>query len=144
MKRVTLSATDTGEASSGTLQLEYWGSNDGRNWKKFTNNRLDFDTHNCMTFIKVRMKSTINDTPIIEYMRLTLDTDVPTEMYVRTNYYYPKITPMLGANSWGRLNAPFKIDPSVSCEAEIIRDSEVTEHFIIIEPKDIEKYTWLD
>lgn len=144
VKRVTLSAIDTGEASSGNLQLEYWGSNDGRNWKKFTNNRLDFDTHNCMTFIKVRMKSTINDTPIIEYMRLTLDTDVPDEMYVRTQYYYPKTTPMLGANSWGRLNAPFKVDPSVSCEAEIIRDREVTEHFIIIEPKDIQNYTWLD
>ena len=144
VQRVTLSAIDTGEASDGDLQLEYWGSNDGRNWRKFTNNRLDFDTYTCMTFIKVRMKSTINDTPIIEYLRITLDTDIPEEMYVRTHYYYPKTSPMLGANSWGRLNAPFKVDPSVSCEAEIIRDREVTEHFIIIEPKDLENYTWIE
>lgn len=144
VQRVTLSAIDTGEASDGDLQLEYWGSNDGRNWRKFTNNRLDFNTYNCMTFIKVRMKSTINDTPIIEYLRITLDTDIPEEMYVRTHYYYPKTSPMLGANSWGRLNAPFKVDPSVSCEAEIIRDREVTEHFIIIEPKDLENYTWIE
>lgn len=144
VQRVTLSAIDTGEASDGDLQLEYWGSNDGRNWRKFTNNRLDFDTYTCMTFIKVRMKSTINDTPIIEYLRINLDTDIPEEMYVRTHYYYPKTSPMLGANSWGRLNAPFKVDPSVSCEAEIIRDREVTEHFIIIEPKDLENFTWID
>ena len=144
VKKVHLSAIDTGEASSGNLQLEYWASNNGRNWKKFTNNTVEFSTHTCMTFIKVRMRTKINDTPVIEYMRLTLDTDIPREMYVRTHYYYPKTTPMLGANAWGRLNAPFKIDPSVSCEAEIIRDREVTEHFIIIEPKDIQNYTWLE
>lgn len=144
VKSVRLSQTDTGEASDGNLQLEYWGSNDGRNWRKFTNNRLDFTTYNCMTFIKVRMKTKINDTPIIEYLRIELDTDIPDEMYVRTHYYYPKTSPMLGANAWGRLNAPFSVEPSVSCEAEIIRDREVAEHFIIIEPKDIANFTWLD
>lgn len=144
VRSVRLSQTDTGEASDGNLQLEYWGSNDGRNWRKFTNNRLDFSTYNCMTFIKVRMRTKINDTPLIEYLRIELDTDIPDEMYVRTHYYYPKTSPMLGANAWGRLNAPFIVDPSVSCEAEIIRDREVAEHFIIIEPKDLEKYAWLD
>lgn len=144
VKSVRLSQTDTGEASDGNLQLEYWGSNDGRNWRKFTNNRLDFSTYNCMTFIKVRMRTKINDTPLIEYLRIELDTDIPNEMYVRTHYYYPKTSPMLGANAWGRLNAPFTVEPSVSCEAEIIRDREVAEHFIIIEPKDIENFTWLD
>ena len=144
VKSVRLSQTDTGEASDGNLQLEYWGSNDGRNWRKFTNNRLDFSTYNCMTFIKVRMRTKINDTPLIEYLRIELDTDIPDEMYVRTHYYYPKTSPMLGANAWGRLNAPFSVEPSVSCEAEIIRDREVAEHFIIIEPKDIANFTWLD
>ena len=143
VKSVRLSQTDTGEASDGNLQLEYWGSNDGRNWRKFTNNRLDFSTYTCMTFIKVRMRTKINDTPLIEYLRVELDTDIPDEMYVRTHYYYPKTSPMLGANAWGRLNAPFTVEPSVSCEAEIIRDREVAEHFIIIEPKDIENFTWL-
>lgn len=144
VKSVRLSQTDTGEASDGNLQLEYWGSNDGRNWRKFTNNRLDFSTYTCMTFIKVRMRTKINDTPLIEYLCVELDTDIPDEMYVRTHYYYPKTSPMLGANAWGRLNAPFTVEPSVSCEAEIIRDREVAEHFIIIEPKDIENFTWLD
>ena len=144
VKTVKISATDTGEASDGNLQLEYWGSNDGRNWRKFTNNRLDFNNPNCMTFIKVRMRTKINDTPIIEYLGVELITDIPTEMYVRTHYYYPKTTAMLGANAWGRLNAPFKIEPSVTCEAEIIRNREVMEHFIIVEPKDIERFTWLD
>ena len=144
VKSVVLSASDTGETSSGNLQLEYWGSNDGRNWTKFTNKRLDFNTYNCMTFIKVRMRTALtNETPLIEHLTVYLTTDIPDEMYVRTPYYFPKTSPMLGANAWARLNAPFTVEPSVSCEAEIIRDMEVTEHFIIIEPKDLAQFTWI-
>ena len=144
VKRVRINAIDTGEASDGNLQLEYWGSNDGRNWTKFTNNQLYFNIPNCMTFIKVRMRTKINDTPIIEYMRVELETDIPEQMYVRTHYYFPKTSAMLGANAWAKVNAPFKVEPSVSCEAEIIRNFEVMEHFVIIEPKDIQNFTWLN
>lgn len=144
VKRVRINAIDTGEASDDNLQLEYWGSNDGRNWTKFTNNQLYFNIPNCMTFIKVRMRTKINDTPIIEYMRVELETDIPEQMYVRTHYYFPKTSAMLGANAWAKVNAPFKVEPSVSCEAEIIRNCEVMEHFVIIEPKDIQNFTWLN
>lgn len=39
---------------------------------------------------------------------------------------------MLGANVWGRIYAPFTLEPTVTGGVEIIRDKLVTEHFQII------------
>ena len=65
-------------------------------------------------------------------------------MYVRTPFYYPKTTPMLGANVWGRVYAPFTLEPSVDGSVEIIVDKFEKEHFDIITAKELSDYTWIE
>lgn len=148
VKSVLLSANDTGDTSEGTLQLEYQVSNNGRDWHTVgDSHRYTFDSSDLrnVLFVRVRMKTTLdNETPLIENLTALLDTEVPDEMYVRTCYYYPKTSAMLGANVWGRLNAPYTLEPTVEGEVEIIRDMEVMEHFVIIEPTDLPDYTWVE
>ena len=148
IKSILISADDTGDVNDPKLQCEYQVSNNGRDWITVgDNHKVDFDSANLrnVVFVRARLKTSVdNASPLIENISIYLSTDIPEEMYVRTHYYYPKTGPMLGANVWGRVNAPFLVEPTVSCTAEIIRDKEVTEHFIIIEPKDVENFTWID
>lgn len=148
VKSVLLSANDTGDTAEGTLQLEYQVSNNGRDWHTVgDSHRYTFDESDLrnVLFVRVRLRTTLdNETPLIENLTVLLDTEVPDEMYVRTCYYYPKTGSMLGANVWGRLNAPYTLEPTVSGEVEIIRDLEVMEHFVIIEPEDLPDYTWVE
>ena len=148
IKSILISAADTGDASDTKLICEYQVSNNGRDWITVGDtHRVDFDEDDLrnVVFVRARLRTTVdNATPLIENMTIFLTTDIPTSMYVRTHQYFPKTAPMLGANVWGRLNAPFTLEPTVTCTAEIIRDKEVTEHFILIEPKDVENYTWID
>lgn len=71
-------------------------------------------------------------TPYIENITVTLHTELPKEMYARTSYYKPKTSPMLGANLWGRVFAPFTCEETVTCEAEIIQGTESNRHLSII------------
>ena len=148
VKSVLLSASDTGDTSEGTLQLEYQVSNNGRDWHTVgDSHRYTFDESDLrnVLFVRVRLRTTLdNETPLIENLTVLLDTEVPSEMYVRTCYYYPKTGSMLGANVWGRLNAPYTLEPTVTGEVEIIRDLNVMEHFVIIEPADLPNYTWVE
>lgn len=148
VKSVLLSANDTGDTSEGTLQLEYQVSNNGRDWHTVgDSHRYNFDESDLrnVLFVRVRLRTTVdNETPLLENLTILLDTEVPDEMYVRTCYYYPKTSAMLGANVWGRLNAPYTLEPTVTGEVEIIRDKEVTEHFVIIEPTNLPDYTWVE
>lgn len=148
VKSVLLSANDTGDTAEGTLQLEYQVSNNGRDWHTVgDSHRYTFDSSDLrnVLFVRVRLRTTVdNETPLIENLTVLLDTEVPDEMYVRTCYYYPKTSAILGANVWGRLNAPYTLEPTVTGEVEIIRDKEVTEHFVIIEPNDLPDYIWVE
>ena len=65
-------------------------------------------------------------------------------MHVRTHYYNPKTEPMLGASIWGRLYAPFVLEPSTDCTVEIISNKTHTENFKIIQPIDLPEYTYID
>ena len=148
IKSIFISADDTGDVNDQKLQCEYQVSNNGRDWITVgDSHKVDFDSNNLrnVVFVRARLKTTVdNASPLIENITIYLSTDIPDEMYVRTHYYHPKTAAMLGANVWGRVNAPFNVEPTVTCTAEIIRDKEVTEHFIIIEPKDVENFTWIE
>ena len=82
----------------------------------------------------------INKTPTLQSIHITLTTDDAKEMYARSYLYSPKTAPMLGANVWGRLYAPFDYDATVDCNAEIIMGGKSTsEHFKIINVKQIQE-----
>lgn len=148
IESILLSATDTGDATQPDLTCEYQVSNNGRDWKPIgINHQLDFNTKDLrnVVFLRARLQTKkTGETPLIENLNLLLTCDIPTEMYVRTHHYYPKTAPMLGANVWGRVNAPFAVEPTVTCNVDIIRDKEVTEHYIIIEPSQVQEFTSLE
>ncbi len=67
----------------------------------------------------------------VEQLGMTLDMELPTEMYVCTKAYEPSLTGILSANVWGRINAPFTEGNNTECTVEIIREKEVMDHFTI-------------
>ena len=83
-------------------------------------------------------------TPKINNISLGIVTEVPNEMRVRTHYYNPKTEPMLGANIWGRLYAPFNTEPSTNCTVEIISNKTQIENFKIIDPLDLPNHTYVN
>lgn len=94
--------------------------------------------------VRAKLKSTDSGkTPSISNIILGLSTELPDEMHVRTHYYNPKTEPMLGANIWGRLYAPFTTEPSTDCTVEIISNKTHTENFKIIQPTDLVEYTYI-
>lgn len=131
---------------SVTVQI----STDGRTWTDLPNaSTLTFNDEIKPRVLFVRAKlSTSNpeDTPSIEKIDLTINTELPTEMYVRTHYYSPKLSPMLGANLWGRIYAPFSLSPDdgkIDCSVEIIQEKLVTEHFTITSVDELENFNHL-
>lgn len=122
---------------SRTGHEDDWNSIPSGEWKYFTD-------ASQILFIRAKLKSTNeNETPNIENMCIDLSTDLPKEMYVRTHFYNPRVTPMLGASLWGRVFAPFELTPStdsITGTVEIIQDRLVTEHFTVISVSDLDDY----
>lgn len=80
-------------------------------------------------------------TPKIYSMNVTLNTELPLSMYVRTFEWQPRTDAMLGARIWGRVFAPFETDPTVTCRAEIVTNEKPTDHFTLIELENILEYS---
>lgn len=122
---------------STTGQDEDWTSIRSGEWKHLT------ETSQIL-FIRAKMKTLSGSkTPSIENMSIDLKTELPKEMYVRTHFYNPKLSPMIGANLWGRVFAPFELNPNdtgINASVEIIPDRLVTEHFTIISVSDLSDY----
>lgn len=132
-------------AAEPGIDIIYEVSNNGRKWYSLNkNNRLNFTNHESMTFVRAKMRTNHNSPAIINWIEVTLYYDAPTEMYVRTHYYYPRTEPMLGANVWGRVYAPFETEPTVSCSAELISEKIAIEHFKVIDVDDLKDYTWIE
>ncbi|MBR0272355.1 MAG: hypothetical protein IJQ68_10290 [Methanobrevibacter sp.] len=146
IKSVTLGAECEGSTATSGYTLKYEVSNDGHTWKSISNGgTIYFENPVNVLFVRAIFKSTNGSkTPYIESLGLTLSTDLPREMYVRTPFYYPQLSCILGASVWGRIFAPFDCDPTTTCGVEIIREKEVMEHFIIIEPSDLIYYTYIE
>ena len=81
-----------------------------------------------------------NVTPKLYSLSVTLHTELPKRMYVRTQEWKPRTEAMLGARIWGRVFSPFETDPTVTCKAEIVTNDAPTEHFTIIETENVLSY----
>ena len=104
-----------------------------------------------MVFVRARMKAALPSgststevTPYIEKFIVSMSLESPSEMYARTLFYYPKLSPMLGANVWGRIFAPFTAEPGVTGSVEVIQERLFTEHFTIITAEELSNYTYRD
>lgn len=130
------------------VDYQYEVSQNGRRWFTVTPGVTHyFDVHETMTFVRVktRMHNNSSVPARINEIRVILYTDPADEMYARTQYYNPKTNPMLGANIWSRICAPFNLlEEDVSCTVEVISQKEVMEHFTTITVDDLDDYTYLD
>ncbi|MBQ2653061.1 MAG: hypothetical protein IJF83_05855 [Methanobrevibacter sp.] len=141
--RIELNCDDTIADSSTTIV--YQVSNDGVNWTTVGDSHIvDFATPAQTTFIRAKLKTTTNATPIIDNITAILTTTAAPTMYARSHYYLPKAEGILSADVWGRIYSPWSMDPTVSCEAEIISNKEVREAFQIIEADDLVNYVWIE
>ena len=135
---------------SSTGKQNSWMSLD-ENYKARFNKDSETGEYPHIVFVRARMKAnlpsgsdTTEVTPYIEKFIVNLTLDSPSEMYARTHYYYPKLSPMLGANVWGRIFAPFTAEPGVEGSVEIIQEKLFTEHFTIITAEELSNYTYID
>ena len=149
IRRVQLSS----DADKNNQTIIYEVSTTGHpdDWIDVTSSRLAvFDPdengeYSRVLFARARMKTTNTaNSPTIKNIRLGIVTEVPKEMYVRTHYYNPNTEPMLGANMWDRLYAPFTTEPSTDCSVEIISNRLDNEKFKIINPINLSEYSWID
>lgn len=131
-----------GDSNIENNTLKFQVSADGRTWKDLAkNNTYSFTEPKRIIFVRAVMKSRNGSTtPWIEQLGINLEMETPKEMYVRTLAYAPPLTGILSANVWGRVYAPFTEDNNTECTVEIIREKEVTDHFVIIEPIDLINY----
>lgn len=145
VKSIQLANIDDGD-NTNTYSIEYYASNDGRTWKKFGSNlSVNFDTPGQVTFIKAKLRTTsTSSAPWIKQVNVILSTDKPKVGYARTPYYTPKLSPMLGANVWGTVNAPSSVEYAgkgqADVEVEVVSENIKTEHFQLIEPDSIVDY----
>lgn len=131
-----------GDSTSEGNTLKFQVSKDGRSWKDIAKNgSYSFTEPRKVVFVRAVMKSNNgSNTPWIEQLGITLDMELPKEMYVRTIAYAPPLTGILSANVWGRIYAPFTEGNNTECTVEIIRQKEVIDHFTIINPTDLIRY----
>lgn len=154
IKEVKLSYEGEGhENTLGQLvHIEYEVSIDGDEWLHIDNaTPVNFassieDNEGLPRMLLVRARLWRDDveeaktlTPFIKNMRVMLTTGLPVEMYARTSFHIPKTEPMLGANIWGRIYAPFVNDSTVDCSMEIIQGETVTDHFNFVKLSDVDE-----
>lgn len=140
IRKVEINATGNGDELSSNDILRFEVSQNGKTWRALEGYSLNMVPNSKgeypqIIFIRAVLKassSNINSTPYLEKFKVSLDLDMPKELYARTHFYYPKTTQMLGASVWGRIFAPFSCEPTVTGGVEIIREKLVTEHFRII------------
>lgn len=141
IKTVTVNAKDKGDTAGDACKITYQISNNGRDWVDVgSNNSHTFQPdstgeYKSVLFMRAKLRSSdFTKAPILQSLTLTLKTELPKEMYVRTHRYEPLTTGILGASVWGRLYAPFISAEYTDCSVELISDMEVKEHFVILPP----------
>ena len=152
IKSIYVSSVMRGDGSTETncdAHLEV--SLNGKEWSKILSSSplVTFDKDNngnypSIVFLRGVLStddSSVN--PYIDSINVIVNKDYPKEMYVRTPFFHPKVSPMLGANIWGRVYAPFEAYPSNSsadCNVEIIQETICKEHFHIITVNDLDRF----
>ena len=156
-KVVTINSTVGGNENSNENELIFEVSSNGKTWTALDENyQVHFSpdskgNYPRVVLVRARMKAnmpagseTTDVTPYIEKFTVGFEFDTPSELYARTLFYHPKTEPMLGANVWGRIFAPFTCEPGVEGSVEIIQETLFTEHFTVITAEELPNYTYLD
>ena len=134
-----LNRLDYGETESNDkVGIRYNYSTNGVNWSTITDltGWTTLSTPSKILFIRAKLYrkngSSGDDTPHIEEINISLRTNLPDEMYFRTNFVKAKTTQMLQGNIWSRVYSKIMPDPSVDCSVDVIESTTPIDHFKII------------
>lgn len=145
-----LTSVQDNQESNTSVTYELWTGSDWTNLSKEqtqdnTYSWDDPDDRRQETLFRAKLKSLDGKSaPSIYALGIVLGLDAPLQAYARTQYYTPaRMGTILGANVWGRINTPYITEPNTSCSVEIIRDKISMEHFDLIAPTSIIRYSFL-
>ena len=139
----SISANDEGGATTNPkVHVRYNYSTNGKNWSSCpVGERITLSTPTQILYFRARLYRDTNiiegedtygnETPYIENITINLKTQLPKEMYFRTNFIKAKTTPMLQGNIWARIHSNMKLDPTVDCTVDVIEDTTPIDHFQI-------------
>lgn len=146
----SLTSNDDNQKTNTSITYEVWT---GSTWTELTTGQTEDNTYAWTdekdrrqeTLFRAKLKSLDGKTaPAIYALGIILGVDAPFKAYARTQYYSPaRLGTILGANVWGRVNAPYILEPNTSCEVEIIRDKISMEHFEVIDSTSVYRYKFL-
>ena len=140
---VEINAND--DIADSHTTIVYQVSNNGKDWVNVpATGVVNFDTPRRTTFVRAKLRSSINNTPHINSLNVILRTQASSEFYIRTKSYTPKLCGILGAATWSRIYCPITTEPATTVTAEILSLKEIKESFTIIEPDDLVDYLWID
>lgn len=140
-----LTRRDYGETETNNkIHIRYHYSVNGRNWKTITDltTYTVLDEPSPILFIRARLfreqnmvggvDINANETPFIENINIDLKTQLPSEMYFRTNFINAKSTQMLQGNIWSRIYSNMIMDPNTNCTVDVIEDITPINHFRLV------------
>ena len=153
-------ADGTESTSSNYWTWEYYNQATS-SWVAIGNSRLNFDNNVVdFTVLKLRIKcnvvgniysdttSSISDTSLqelitsekliqseLDYLKQTtihIETRKPTKAYLRTQYYYPSQTGILGANVWSEIGTSLSMKGTqATVDIDVVHEKETIEHYKI-------------
>ncbi len=154
IESIYLSAQVHGDANNEDCDVTFQVSTDMQEWFTPESALIPFEADDngnypSVVFIRAILSTdTPDDAPIIDFIEIIINKQFPKKMYVRTPFFKPKLSPMLGANVWGRVYAPFDSIPTnaedVDCKVEIIQETPSKEHFHIITVNELDLYQELE
>lgn len=144
VKTFALTSVNDNQASSTSVTYELWTGNE---WTTLADNTYTFPEgqRRQETLFRAKLKSLDGvSAPAIYALGVVIEQEAPLKAYARTQYYTPaRFGTILGANVWGRINAPYILEPNVTASVEIIRNQIAIENFDIIKNTGIYRYQFL-
>lgn len=139
----------TVNSQGGTNQKDYimyeYYDESAHSWKSIPNTDVEITGKNPQRLLlRVRLwhsESNVTSsttTPWVSGLHVVVKTKSPSEMYVTTQNYTPKLNPMLGASIWGKIYAPFIMDDTVECTMDIIENEIRSENITITSVDSVE------
>ena len=104
-----------------------------------TQNWTSVSSGNVMPFnapypTTIYVRATLNSnsattTPVLKEIALNINTQVATQGYIRSNFYYPPTSMPLGMIMWSQVHAPYTQDPNTTVAVDIMESNQVADSF---------------
>lgn len=150
--KIILSKEDL--VADGT-SIVYEVSNDGKNWYALNKDNFwtkNFDEPTMFLTLRATLSTTDNTkTPKVSAIAISCTTNQSMLGYIRTGFFAPEKTPMLGASIWSGVRCPYIYSPyekvkndnneqQVSVEVDVVRDTIIRDRWKLVSKLNIVPY----